>query len=149
MDPLLLLLALNAPKILLGLPRTPWLAQLSVFVAFALVIPPPSVVGVWARFLRLLSGYLIPVIVGIASFHCYFELPAQHLWLAPAWLALTAAVRLPLRRWTETAAAWARAQRLDVLMGDGALVLLFAWLAARLSQSPGAPVWPVGVLAAA
>ena len=147
-DALLLFLALNAPKILFGLPRTPWLAQLSVFVAFALVVSPPPALGVWARFLRLLSGYLISVIAGIAGFHYYFELPAQHLCFAPSWLALTAAVRLPLRRWTETAAAWARERRLDVLMGDAVLVLLFAWLAARLSQSPGASVW-LGVLPAA
>jgi hypothetical protein len=148
LDAGLLLLALNLPHLLLGLPRTPWLAQAAVLVAFALLTSPRSrlVSGTWPRYRKQLPGFLATAAAGVLEFVYWFDLPPLHWAFAPVWLALTAGTRLPLRSLLERGADWLRQQRLAAPLGDALLLVGFSWSTPRWSQQPGPTAWAVALL---
>lgn len=144
MDAGWLALALNAPKLFLGLPRTPWLAQFALLAAFVLLAPPKAhlIPGTWPRYRKLLPSYLGTAGVGLTGFILWFDLPWHHCWFAPIWLGLTLVARLPVSAYGRAFAAWLSARRYEVLGGDALLLFFSAGPPLAGASNPAPPGGP-------
>lgn len=148
-DAVLLVLILNAGRLLPALAVAPWTGQVAALLVFFVALSPgqnASATG-WKLYLRRLPGYAITAAVAAAVLGWWFKLPPAHAALGPGWLAATA-----LRRWLpglSRATNWARQKQLECIAGDCALLAAFAFAAPRWTRESG-PGWlALALLAAA
>lgn len=147
----LLGLAVNYSGLFTGKLPPPWSAHLILLVIFAALTSPRAhlIPGVWPRYLRLLPGHVATAVAGMLLLVWWFNLPGEHAWFAPLWLALTVLARLLYASATHQAAGYFRTRRIDVLCADLVWLAVFSSGLPRWSKLPGpAPLAVAGLMLA-
>jgi len=144
----LLALALNYSGLFTGTPPPPWSAQLILLIIFAVLTSPRAhlIPGLWQRYLRLLPGHAATAVAGLLLLVWWFNLPRDHAWFAPIWLALTALARLPMAGPVRRAADHFRLHRLDIICMDLVWLAGFSIAVPRWCLRPGPAPLAVALL---